>query len=152
MLEISYQWKLWLLQAARRKDDRFWQREIETMEKRLEAGERVPMVGSRDPLDHLIVQRERRNEMFDSQIRALMTSRLVDRAQWYIVPVPDQKDKEYWDSDTRNNWYLTPSGVAKIRSDIRTEQKARWDFWQSRLALSLAIIGSIFGVLAYFKK
>ena len=34
----------------------------------------------------------------------------------------------------------------------RAEQKADWDYWANRITLALALIGSIFGVLAFFKK
>jgi hypothetical protein len=35
-----------------------------------------------------------------------------------------------------------------LRADIRAEQKANWDYWANRVTLALALIGSIFGVLA----
>jgi hypothetical protein len=48
--------------------------------------------------------------------------------------------------------YLTPEAAIKIRADIRAEQKANWDYWANRITLGLALIGSIFGVLAFFTK
>jgi hypothetical protein len=51
-----------------------------------------------------------------------------------------------------NDRYLTASAAQKLRADIRAEQKADWDYWANRVTLALALIGSIFGVLAFFKK
>ena len=48
--------------------------------------------------------------------------------------------------------YLTAAAAQKLRADIRAEQKADWDYWANRVTLALALIGSIFGVLAFFKK
>jgi len=40
----------------------------------------------------------------------------------------------------------------KIDQEIRAEQKANWDLWQSHVMFGLALIGSIFGMLAFFEK
>ena len=37
-------------------------------------------------------------------------------------------------------------------SSRRLIGKADWDFWANRVTLSLALVGSIFGILAFFKK
>jgi|ERR1700751_63220 hypothetical protein len=78
---------------------------------------------------------------------------LSDQAVRYHVPIPTKE--EDWqqhpyatDPDER---YLT-AAAQKLRADIRAEQKADWDYWANRVTLALALIGSIFGVLAFFKK
>lgn len=51
--------------------------------------------------------------------------------------------------------HLSRKGAAKLRSDIRSEQKARWDYWQSRLQLVgtvMGIIGGLMGALAFFRQ
>ncbi|HEY5768798.1 MAG TPA: hypothetical protein VIS71_03040, partial [Terrimicrobium sp.] len=79
---------------------------------------------------------------------------LLDQAVRYHVPIPTKE--EDWqqhpyatDPDER---YLTAAAAQKLRADIRAEQKADWDYWANRVTLALALIGSIFGVLAFFKK
>src|ERR1700712_1790338 len=44
---------------------------------------------------------------------------------------------------------LSRSAATEVRSNIRAEQKGRWDYWATKATLGLATIGSIFGVLAY---
>ncbi|MGB3490205.1 MAG: hypothetical protein WBA62_19100 [Xanthobacteraceae bacterium] len=76
---------------------------------------------------------------------------LVEQAYKHHVPVP--QDEDSWEQGARTDEkYLTAAAAQKLRADIRTEQKADWDYWSNRVTLSLALIGSIFGVLAYFKK
>ena len=79
---------------------------------------------------------------------------LLEQAYRYHVPVSDQEDD--WTSFPPNysdeDRYLTAAAAQKLRADIRAEQKADWEYWANRVTLGLALIGSIFGVLAYFKK
>jgi hypothetical protein len=76
---------------------------------------------------------------------------LVEQAYKYHVPVP--QDEGSWEQGARTDEkYLTPAAAQKLRADIRAEQKADWDYWASKVTLALALIGSIFGVLAFFKK
>jgi hypothetical protein len=69
----------------------------------------------------------------------------------YHVPIPQGEDV-WMHARYMGKEYLTPEAAIKIRADIRAEQKANWDFWANRITLGLALIGSIFGVLAFFKK
>jgi hypothetical protein len=48
--------------------------------------------------------------------------------------------------------FLTAEAAQKLRADIRAEQKADWEYWANRVTLALALIGGIFGVMAFFKK
>ena len=76
---------------------------------------------------------------------------LVEQAFKYHVPVPEDEDS--WEqAGLTDERYLTPVAAQKLRADIRAEQKADWEYWANRVTLSLALIGSIFGVLAFFKK
>jgi hypothetical protein len=49
-------------------------------------------------------------------------------------------------------FFLSRAATAQIRTDIRNEKKAKWDWWQARVTLVLSIFGSVIGLLAYFKK
>ncbi|WP_315825835.1 MULTISPECIES: hypothetical protein [unclassified Bradyrhizobium] len=76
---------------------------------------------------------------------------LIEQAHRYHVPVP--KDEDSWEQGARTDeTVLTAAAAQKLRADIRAEQKADWDYWASRVTLGLALIGSIFGVLAFFKR
>jgi hypothetical protein len=79
---------------------------------------------------------------------------LVEQAHRYHVPIPD--DEEAWFlhpyATADEERYLTAAAAQKLRADIRAEQKADWDYWANKVTLALALIGSIFGVLAFFKK
>jgi hypothetical protein len=76
---------------------------------------------------------------------------LLEQAHRYHVPVPNEE--EDWEQPRfASEPYLTAAAAQKLRADIRAEQKADWDYWANRVTLALALIGSIFGVLAFFKK
>ena len=76
---------------------------------------------------------------------------LVEQAYRYHAPIP--QDEDSWEQGRlTDERYLTASAAQKLRADIRAEQKADWDYWASRVTLALALIGSIFGVLAFLKK
>jgi hypothetical protein len=79
---------------------------------------------------------------------------LVEQARRHHVPIPD--DEEAWFlhpyATADEERYLTAAAAQKLRADIRAEQKADWDYWANRVTLALALIGSIFGILAFFKK
>lgn len=76
---------------------------------------------------------------------------LVEQAYMYHVPLPE--DEASWEQARyAPERILTAAAAQKLRADIRAEQKADWDFISARITLALALIGSIFGVLAYFKR
>jgi hypothetical protein len=76
---------------------------------------------------------------------------LVEQAYRYHVPVPHAED-DWMQSRFSSEPYLTAEAAQKLRADIRAEQKSDWDYWATRITLALALIGSIFGVLAFFRK
>lgn len=85
------------------------------------------------------------------EIDSFRSRYLVEQAYKYHVPVPF--DEECWMQPRGSKErYLTAEAAQKLRADIRAEQKADWEYWQGRVTLTLALIGSIFGVLAFFKK
>jgi hypothetical protein len=79
---------------------------------------------------------------------------LIEQASMYHVPVPTAEEDWYLHlyATQDDERYLTAAAAQKLRADIRAEQKADWDYWANRVTLALALIGSIFGVLAFFKK
>lgn len=76
---------------------------------------------------------------------------LLAQAHRNHVPIPSKKE-DWEQARFAPEPYLTAAAAQKLRADIRAEQKADWDYWANRVTLALALIGSIFGVLAFFKK
>lgn len=76
---------------------------------------------------------------------------LVRQAYFHHVPIPE-KDEDWEQPRFASERYLTAEAATRLRTAIRAEQKSNWDYWANRVTLSLALVGSIFGVLAYFKK
>lgn len=76
---------------------------------------------------------------------------LIEEAYRYYVPVPS-KENDWIEGPYGADSYLSAEAAQKLRADIRAEQKADWEYWANRVTLALALIGSIFGVLAFFKK
>jgi hypothetical protein len=76
---------------------------------------------------------------------------LFAEAHRYLVPIPNGDD-DWSESSQLGVRFLSRKGAKQVRDDIRSEKKATWDYWTNRITLALALIGSIFGVLAYFKK
>src|ERR1700675_1721158 len=123
MMEIIYQFKLWRFQQAKSKNRREFARHRKPLEKLESEGKTVGMTGSRDSVDALHLQEGFANDILDNEISLLMTEYMVNQAQRYVVPIPDEGNKDWWTSDRLNNQYLTAAGVHKIRADIREEKK-----------------------------
>jgi hypothetical protein len=142
--EMIYQFRLRKHQRERARISDGYRRKFEAL---------VRSKGDRDQRDRLRFEEEMDLREVDDEINMLTTMHMRSEARRYIVHFPDFTDTASWvKSDTFGHTYLTPLGVQKVRADIRAEQKARYDFWQSRVTLTLALVGSIFGVLAYFRR
>jgi hypothetical protein len=152
MLEVVFQFKLRRLQARRWRERRYFRRERRKLETRADAGEALPLVGKRDPIDASHIHEEAAVRLVNDEINVLITTHLLDQAERFIVPSPEPNDKDSWTKDYAGHFHLTMAAIARIRSDIRNERKARWEYWQGRVTLALAIVGSIFGVVAYFRR
>lgn len=98
-------------------------------------------------------RRGRKNELiYQTQATDYFRSKhLIEKAYSYHMPIP--KDEESWIQPRgAPERFLTTEAAQKLRADIRNERKAEWDYWANRVTFALALIGSIFGVLAFFKK
>ncbi|MEW6449576.1 MAG: hypothetical protein AB1490_02905 [Pseudomonadota bacterium] len=89
--------------------------------------------------------------MQEVAIDAFRSRYLLEQAYKYHVPVPS-KEEDWMHPRYADQPYLTPEAAQKLRADIRAEQKTDWDYWANRVTLGLGLIGSIFGVPAFFKK
>jgi hypothetical protein len=86
--------------------------------------------------------------LVNDEIGVLSSKFWLDRAHIYQVAVPDN-----WEMSAQlGQSFLSRAATAQIRTDIRNEKKAKWDWWQARVTLVLSIFGSVIGLLAYFKK
>jgi hypothetical protein len=101
-----------------------------------------------------ILQQEHEELTFiDDEIGIEESQRLCRQAAHYRIPVPRGQD-DWEESRIFGGRFLSRSGALKLRTDLRAEQKARWDYWQTRISLLgsvIGIIGGIMGALAYFK-
>jgi hypothetical protein len=76
---------------------------------------------------------------------------LVEQSFLYNVPLPESEN-DWIQPRGAPERFLTIAAAHKLHSDIRAVQKADWDYWANRVTLGLALVGSIFGVLAFLKK
>ena len=95
---------------------------------------------------------------------SLYTERLVKRAQRLRVHVPSKpkytKDFEFEESEDwilgiQGDWYLTVKGWAKVREEIRKEEKWRREGranWAVVLSALGGVIGTVIGLVSIFRK
>lgn len=96
-------------------------------------------------------------ELHEEDEDAYTTKQLLARARRLRVPIPrrhlsDGQESEHWyESNYTGRWYLTTLGIAALRSEIRSEIKARhesrshWVVWLSAIT---GIVGAITGLVA----
>lgn len=100
-------------------------------------------------------------DMQSEEEAGYLTQQLLRSARRLHVPIPpvygeDGMESEQWYQGRQTGgWYLTLSGVGKLREEIRSEQKARHErhahlvVWLSALT---GIIGAITGLVAVIRS
>lgn len=89
----------------------------------------------------------------EEELEVIFTHHLLKKASWLHVPVPDSKigDQtgrgENWIRGYTGKYYLTPTGVPKVREEIRKERKARWENFRAWLTLLFAFLGAVAGFI-----
>lgn len=87
----------------------------------------------------------------------VLTRYWESKAASLSVPLPDWTDRTYrgWvdvDNDERQPCYLTPAGIAKLRADIREEQKHLREVAAFWLSAFIGLIGALTGLAAVVLK
>ena len=95
---------------------------------------------------------------------ALYTERMLRKARRLRVQIPsmpkynsrsEYEESEDWEQGPEGSWNLTVKGIAKVREEIRKEEKwrregrANWAVWLSALG---GVIGTVIGLVAVFRK
>jgi hypothetical protein len=86
------------------------------------------------------------------EIGLLMTRYLVYRARRHYIPLPEDEESWFRARYYGGEKFLSPEAARKLHQEIKAEEKVNWDYWQSRVTFALALVGSIFGILAFFRK
>jgi hypothetical protein len=98
--------------------------------------------------ENLINSKQMDLEECDDEINSLTTGYLISESRKLFIEIPPRDSELFWFvSTTFGSRYLTPSGVTKVRNDIRAERKARWEMTQPKLALLVTLVTSMTGVL-----
>lgn len=92
----------------------------------------------------------------DERVRAVSVE-LLTKAKGLRLSVPtfDEKAGDWERSLATGRWYLSPIGVAKVRSSIRDEEKWRMEkrkAWIAWVAALTGLIGATTGLIAVFKS
>jgi hypothetical protein len=86
---------------------------------------------------------------------ALETGHLMEQAERYGVPRPvfDTRDKAIWvEGQHTGKIYLTPHGLADLRSAIRKEQKERREMWLPVAALVITVLSLLVALASVLRK
>lgn len=100
-------------------------------------------------------------EMHEEDEDNYYTKILLRKARQLRVPLPHRKtesgeESEFWyQGHYTGGWYLTNTGISKLRQEIRSEINARheikskWAIWVSALT---GVVGAITGLVAVLSK
>ncbi len=139
--EIVYRWKLSRLQQSKRKTTKIYCKLIDEARKKKDETE-AEYQGSL-----LWAQ----TDIIEDDIRWLVTQRLFNLADKYLLPRPEFGDIEggAWEEETiRRGYRLKPEAMAQLRAIIREEQKARSEHMRLWLVPLTGLVGAITGLIA----
>jgi hypothetical protein len=79
-------------------------------------------------LDRLFFEERMQIQIVDAEIHHLVTQRLIQIADNYLVPHPKfaSEGGAWIQSGANGRWHLTIEAMAELRSAIRQEKKERW--------------------------
>jgi hypothetical protein len=116
---------------------------------------------TRDQLEKIQQNLWAETDELREELEELRTRRLLRKAYRLDVAYAnppwhsgDQRD-EYWErGHFTGSWYLTTAGINKVRTDIRTETRARhetrghWVLWVTAITGLVGALTGLFAVLA----
>ncbi len=95
---------------------------------------------------------------------ALYTERMLKKARRLRVQIPsmpkysshrEYEESEDWEQGPEGSWNLTVKGIAKVREEIRKEEKWRREGranWAAFLSALGGVIGTVIGLIALLRK
>ncbi|OGO05678.1 MAG: hypothetical protein A2Z76_04615 [Chloroflexi bacterium RBG_13_56_8b] len=96
-----------------------------------------------------------RSEMFadidpiDEEIKALVSGKLIRKAESLFLPIPSLSESGIWrHGEFVGHWYLSSSGITKVRGLIREETAARRKAFLEWASPLTGIIAATTGLLA----
>lgn len=92
--------------------------------------------------------------MVDEEIALLVTDYLVSKAGKHFIATPSRKEEVMWEQCNKisERFFLTNAGVSALRSTIRAEARERRDLILPIIAVLIGVIGTITGLIAFWKK
>lgn len=104
---------------------------------------------SSEEIEALISGRMAETDYIGEEIKALVSSKLIRKAESLFLPVPDFRESGMWEEgDLIRRWYLTPSGITKVRGLIREETAARRKAFLEWASPLTGVIAATTGLLA----
>ena len=109
---------------------------------------------SRDDIMSLESQAWFEEQMVNEEISIIVTDYLIRRAKQHFMPIPSRDETSMWEQCNKisNRYVLTDTGIFKLRSDMRLEQKERIDVLLTLLAAFTGIVGALTGLAAVLLK
>ncbi len=143
--------RTWRLRGHLRRANRSFDREITRARQK---------GASRDQLEGIQQGWWAETDELNEELEALRTRRLLRQAYRLDVPVPprpteDHRDEFWVQGSMTGSWHLTQAGINKVRTDIRTEIRARQDtraYWLRWIAAITGLVGALTGLFAVLGK
>jgi hypothetical protein len=150
---IAYQIRLRRLQRIRRRLEREFD----------QAAKEAMKSGGWEKAQSMWFEEETELGILDAQIGSHVTARLRELCQRMLLPLPrfDAPDPEDWSAGSETMWdrsrvthqvFLSPKGIAEVRSRIRQERKERWEFTLALGALLIGLVGTLTGLAAVLAR
>jgi hypothetical protein len=114
---------------------------------------------SAQDIHDLKYEQAQENWLLEDELQQLESRYLCLQANKHRVPIPPHSDKELWEeSNNISGWQLTAKGFASLRADLRKEKNERWQWWELRIKVLVALataltglVGAIIGWIALAK-
>jgi hypothetical protein len=141
---VKFHWRLTKLKRAKREDEKSYNKLIAETRKNNKP---------RDEIDSLMHDAQLEERVADDQIREMVSRRLLDIADEYLLPRPEfkMKDGAWEESDVTSRWRLKPEAILELRAAIRKERKDRSEHMLMWAPALIGLLGAISGLVAVIK-